>query len=477
MSFKPSKYQEQIFEHFKNSNSNAVIEAVAGSGKTTTLIEAMKLLNTNDVIFVAFNKHIADDIKKKAPKHIKVSTMHSFGLEQIKRVYKKAQIDPKKKQKLIKKLYKKIGLDLNQDTEYEENLSKLVDLFRQNLSTDLEECQLIALKHQITLDKDSKIIFDALFLINELNKNRDEIDFIDMIYIPAKEDIIIKEHELVLVDECQDLSTAQIALMQKMVKETGRFVAVGDRNQSIYGFGGADDESFEKLCSTDNTKILPLSISYRCSKAVVNCAKNLVPSIEYADNAPYGSVSHKGKLEDIDKGDFVLCRLNAPLVKLGLSLITEGKIATIKGMDIGSRVMKIMRGTKKIKPQHAIDTLWYKYHNMKNEVDTDDMNLLYFSDLIEAAEALSKGCSTIDDMETNISKLFSDAKTDGITLSTVHKSKGLEAKNVHIIYPEFMPLKIAKLEWEKQQEHNLHYVAITRAIENLSYIPKENMKK
>lgn len=476
MSFKPSKYQEKIFEHFRSSNSNAVIEAVAGSGKTTTLIEAMKLLKLDDVIFVAFNKHIADEMRKKVPTNIKVSTMHSFGLEQIKRVYKKAQIEPRKKQKLIKKLYKKLGLDINQDTEYEENLSKLVDLFRLTLTTNLVECQEVALKHQITFDKDSKIIFDALFIIDELNKIRDQIDFIDMIYIPAKEDIIIKEHELVLVDECQDLSTAQIALLRKMVKHGGRFIAVGDRNQSIYGFGGADDESFEKLCDSDNTVILPLSISYRCSRSVVKHAQRLVPSIEYADNAPEGSVTHNGKLNNVHKGDFVLCRLNAPLINLALSFITEGKIATIKGMDIGSRIIKLLKGTKRITPQNAIDALWYKFDNMKNEVDTDELNLLYFSDLIEAAEALSRGCKTIDDMEQNVSKLFNDAKTEGITLSTVHKAKGLEAENVHIIYPDSMPLKHAKLDWQKEQENNLHYVAITRAIQNLTYIPKEKIK-
>ena len=103
------------------------------------------------------------------------------------------------------------------------------------------------------------------------------------------------------------------------------------------------------------------------------------------------------------------------------------------------------------------------------------MNLLYLKDIIKSSEALSKGCNTIDDMEKRMARLFSDAKTDGITLLTVHKAKGLEAKNVHIISPITMPLKNAKLDWQIQQEHNLHYVAITRAMENLSYIPKNNI--
>ena len=95
MPFKPSQYQEAIFEHIKSSNQNAVIEAVAGSGKTTTLIESMKLLSNaqKDIIFIAFNKHIADEMRKKVPSGIEVKTMHAFGLEQIKKAYRGAELE------------------------------------------------------------------------------------------------------------------------------------------------------------------------------------------------------------------------------------------------------------------------------------------------------------------------------------------------------------------------------------------------
>jgi superfamily I DNA/RNA helicase len=475
MSFKPSKYQENIFEHFQNSNSNAVIEAVAGSGKTTTLVEAMKLLKLNDVIFVAFNKHIAEEMKKRVPSNVKVATMHSFGYEQLRNVYKKVKLDNNKKLMLLNNLSNKLELQKKQDRAiYIDNLLTLVDLFRQHLCFELEDCKFIANKHQIPYDADGTIILDALFFISEMNKIRDVIDFVDMIYIPAVEDIIIKEYQLVLVDECQDLSTAQIELLKKMVKQDGRIIAVGDRNQSIYGFGGADDESFDKLCNMENTKILPLSISYRCSKKVVQHAQEIVPTIEFSENAVEGSVTRMGRINDINKGDFVLCRLNAPLINLALKLISENKKATIKGIDISSRIMKLLKSTSKNNPKEAISVLWHRYEMMKNNIDDSiksELNMIYFEDLVNAATALSKDCTSLEQVNDKLSKLFNDDKSDDIVFSTVHKSKGLEANTIHIINPDTLPLRSLTMPWEKKQEQNLHYVAITRAKKNLSYIP------
>jgi superfamily I DNA/RNA helicase len=91
-------------------------------------------------------------------------------------------------------------------------------------------------------------------------------------------------------------------------------------------------------------------------------------------------------------------------------------------------------------------------------------------DMILATVSLAQGCKTIEDVHEKINKVFSDNTNAGIILSTAHKSKGLEANNIHIIKPQLMPLKHLDLAWEKIQEENLHYVAITRAKMNLFYI-------
>lgn len=472
--FKPSPYQEAIFEHIRTSKQNAVIEAVAGSGKTTTLIESLKICGTTDVIFVAFNKHIADELVPKVPKGVKVTTMHSFGFSQLKRAYPKIYLDNNKVRNTIKNNLSKLSLDFVDDkVEYISSLSSLVDLLRLNLCENKEEAFQIIQKHSLL--NTETLINDAFTIISALNRNRANLDFVDMIYIPAIEDIKINEYSLVMVDECQDLSKCQIKLLTKMTKLDGRILAVGDRNQAIYGFGGADSESFNTLCNMENTALLPLSISYRCSKEVIKRAQTIVPTIQFSETAYEGRVDDKGVLENIQDGDFVLCRTNAPLVSMALEMISEGKKAVVKGVDIGKRLVSNLKSTQQIYVEDAIKVLNKKLALLQKEMEDNFDNksklaIVNMQDMIDATISISKGCKTIDDVAEKIDKLFSDDTSSGIILSTAHKSKGLEADNIHIIKPHLMPLKSVTLDWEIEQEKNLHYVAITRAKKHLYYI-------
>jgi DNA helicase-2/ATP-dependent DNA helicase PcrA len=80
--FTPSKYQKDIFDFILKDDKNAVISAVAGSGKTTTLIKALEIIPDNkSVLFLAFNKSISNELKERVPKNksIDVKTVHGFG--------------------------------------------------------------------------------------------------------------------------------------------------------------------------------------------------------------------------------------------------------------------------------------------------------------------------------------------------------------------------------------------------------------
>ena len=78
--FKPSIYQEAIFDFIQNGTGNCVIDAVAGSGKTSTIVKALKMIPSDKkVIFVAFNKSIVNELISRVPKNVEVKTMHSFG--------------------------------------------------------------------------------------------------------------------------------------------------------------------------------------------------------------------------------------------------------------------------------------------------------------------------------------------------------------------------------------------------------------
>ena len=76
-----SKRQEAIFDAYENTRNNIVVSAGPGCAKTTVLVECCRRTPpTKRVLFMAFNKSIADELKTKVPERIDVNTIHSKGL-------------------------------------------------------------------------------------------------------------------------------------------------------------------------------------------------------------------------------------------------------------------------------------------------------------------------------------------------------------------------------------------------------------
>lgn len=524
MSFSPSVYQKKIYDFITDGNGNAVVSAVAGSGKTTTLLNALKLIPSNkQVLFLAFNKSIASELKERVPNvpNIHVKTVHGFGYSSLLQDYS-VDIFSGKYNKMLRDVFSFLetsNLDLltpynftSEDMKYiyemevnwkEEEIEnpqsylsrviQLCDLGRLNLiDTDnrdkgIDDLNIIADKHNVELVNGE--CFRAWNLIKLGMSFYSKMDFTDMIFLPIKFGVKVKQYDIVFIDECQDLNSCQRELMFKALKpNVGRFVAVGDPAQAIYGFAGADADSFKKLVATKNTIQLPLSVCYRCGKNIIDKAKKIISHIEAFEGAKDGEVKDDSKLADISDSDMVLCRQTYPLVRLCLKFLSEGRKARIMGGDIGSSLIKMIEDTKRKREEWTIDNMFNRLYADLEKVAKKIMrkeglsmpeakeNKTYATaeEKVKVVEMLSKGCDNPSDVIEKIQKLFSDDNKEGIILSTIHKSKGLEADNVFIIHPELMPSKYAEKDWEIEQEHNLMYVAYTRAKNVLGFISKNN---
>ena len=95
---KPSHYQEAIYDFVEHDVGNLVVEAAAGAGKTSTLLQILRLLPSDKkVLFCAFNKDIVKEITKKVPKditNVDIRTVHSLGFLMIQRNLKGEEIIP-----------------------------------------------------------------------------------------------------------------------------------------------------------------------------------------------------------------------------------------------------------------------------------------------------------------------------------------------------------------------------------------------
>lgn len=504
MDFKPSKYQQDIFDFIKYGYGNAVIEAMAGAGKSTSIIKCLDFIKADKkVLFLAFNNSIVDELSTKIKRDkTDIKTLHSLGHSILKYNFKdKYNLlidDLKYKKRMNRMLDSEPHYDLS-DKEYKKyknNILKLIDLGRFHLSKNIDSLNEIANKHNIVLIKDElEQVFELLkWGRNESIEQTSSIDFGDMLYLPNVLPVRTFKYDFIIVDEAQDLSNAQLQLFLKCFKQGGRFICVGDKNQCIYSFSGADFESFNKIKALPNTTLLPLSICYRCPTKVITMAQKFVPEIEARENAPEGYIKYNANIEDVKDGDMVICRNTLPLVKLYLQLIVDGKKAYVKGKDIGLNLIDIINNVDEdveelnynLENKGVFTELYSmlityieqlkKTYNIQEEdvYETQEFNNML--DSIECLEVASYGLEFKSQLLTRLKNIFEDKSTEGICLSTIHKAKGLESDNVFILNKNLLPSKFVKQDWEKEQERNLEYVAITRPKKMLGFIyDKDNM--
>lgn len=483
MALKFDKYKEAIFNFIENGSGNAVINAVAGSGKTFTITHALKLIPKNEkVLFIAFNKHIKEELSSKLSKmgitNVDVMTVHSYGSRALYGAYKSI-LDNDKVYKIVKDLYHTWNIPSDLENGYFGRVVRLVELAKLTLSETVAELTEIAYQHDIEIVNSE--VENALQVKKVSDTNIRVHDFNDMLYVPVKRKLNTKKFDWVFIDECQDLSVCAQELMKKAVARNGRFIAVGDPNQCIYGFAGADVNSFNKLKNIPNTVELPLSMTYRCSKVVTELAQKIVPEISPLPDAPLGSINNNGKLENIKSSDLILSRVNRPLVKLCLAFLSEGKKAFIKGRDIGKNIANMLKKTKKQDIGEALEALRFQREKMIKKMiyqkgitrgEAIETNAIQnFDDKVGAIEVLAGELISVKAVIDKIYQIFADEK-DGICLSSVHRAKGLEADRVFIVEPQTLPAPWAKQDWEMEQEKNIEYVAYTRAKKDLIFIPQ-----
>lgn len=473
--FVPSKYQEDIFTFVKGDNGNAVIEAVAGSGKTTTLVKALEYTDPKAKVgFIAFNKHIADELKDRAPSHVHVSTLHSLGYMNARNALGNSL---KVNEWKLYDLWDERIDPFTENNEIKPTAVKLVNLCKATLRVpNQENIDWLVDRYSIDVNGDLDKIYDLTQKLYHVSVNEKEtLDYTDMVFWTAQGEFPVTQFDVLFTDESQDFGVMDAQAVLHSVKPNGRVIGVGDRNQSLYGFRGADVDAIPNLISSLNATVLPLSISYRCHKGAIRLAQQLVPQIEWREDAPEGIVKGLDALPNCIPGDMILCRINAPLVAPCFDLIRRGIKASIRGRDIGNGLVQMLKRGEKMAQSSMISNVmgtlsqYVARETVKLRRARKEVRASSLEDSLETLIALSDNCSTVADVRRKIQQVFSDDKAS-VVFSSVHRAKGLEAKRVFILRPDLMPFPKAEQAWELQQERNVKYVALTRPKEELYFV-------
>lgn len=491
-----SKYQKAFFDRIEKSNKvAAVLRAVPGSGKTTTLIEGSKRCKARRKIFLAYSKSVVADLRKKLPKSVDVRTVHSLGNYALWNYLgkQKLEVDKKKYDHICREIVGELiqsGKIQPDRSEYGNNgkivreLELLARYARVTLADFRDAAMLKRMIAHFGLEVPNReILIPELPKVLErgmtIAKQKRVIDNTDQIWLPSNRawDVEMFQYNAVFVDEAQDLSEAAIALIERISLDASIICFAGDQNQSIMAFSGARSNSLGQIVKRFNAVEMPLPICYRSDKAIVEEARKFAPDMQAAPGAA------EGKVEDIlmrsvpdilQTGDFVTCRTVAPLVKLCLQLIARGKRATVVGENVESFLIEILndlselRGFRLEKFNHCLEE--YKEYKIASlqEQRLSARVVEEYRDKLEAArecymKLIRSGATTLSELKQKIKLLFSDDKAD-IKLFTIHKIKGLEAPRVIVLEYDKLPLTWeGQKEWEEEQERNAEFVAISRA--------------
>lgn len=513
MSKQWSKYQQDIFNAVATTTDNLAVNAVAGSGKTTTIVEAAKRIpGGRRILFLAFNKHIVNELQGRLPKTVDCSTIHSLGYKACAKGYTgngKLQVDEHKYNDLVDTLVSSMrNVPPGVHGVFVKTVVGLVNMSRLTL-TDLSDAEAVdaMIAHYDMaadlLDAANDMEMSLDWLIGEaidtaklartkgdaMYKNRGVVDFTDMIYLPSAYSLPVWRYDVVMVDEAQDMSRAQLELVLRAAGANGRIIAVGDPRQAIQGFAGADNRSFDNIVARARARVMPLSVCYRCPVTHLDLAREIVPTIEAAPGALPGTVTNidMARFASMPRsGDLIVCRVNAPLIGAALRLIAKGIQARVRGRNIGAQIAKLGKDASKVEIDPTIEAQGWRTAFAKR-LDTFvqirvDMLLQKkhtenaIEGLQDAAECLTvylEANPTITSLEalvSGIEGLFADEGA-AVWLSSIHRAKGLEADRVFVLRPDKMALTWkGMLPWQAEQEQNLRYVGLTRAKKDLYFV-------
>lgn len=496
-----SPQQETLFNWAASGRGSAVLVAVAGSGKTSTIKELCRRLpRAQYIVYIAFNKRVVDDVKQALPEHVRVFTFNGAGFSTwLRHLGKQAKVEVSVNK--TRDIMRAILLPDELET-FGNILPKLVALGKG--AGIVPECTKARNPKLIALTRDSDEVWQALMehydvdtddqlgaialarkvLDHSIAVGNTVIDFDDQLYLPIIHGARFFQNDWVLVDESQDVNKLQRAMLKRMLRPGGRLLAVGDPAQAIYGFRGADTTSISSIKREFGAVELPLTFSFRCPKAVVREAQQYVSHIQTTESAPEGEVLFLDKTSPTDFGpaDAILCRNSAPLVDMAFKLMRNRVACKVLGRELGVGLENLI---KKMKAK-GVDNLMLRLseYNLresakfiaKGEEQKADALADRIATVVAFVENLPETNRTIPALLESISSLFTDNGAGMLTLCTVHKSKGGEWNKVFILDAFLMPSKYARQEWQQEQERNLQYVAVTRAKQTLCYMETEGFR-
>ncbi|WP_406585123.1 UvrD-helicase domain-containing protein [Deinococcus aetherius] len=474
----------------RETERHLVLRATAGSGKTTTLTEAAWHLDiTRPVVYFAYNKHSVTDVGPRLPPRVWASTLHAYGLRVLSRERNASlDVDEDKSLRLAGLLYAGERVE----RRVLRAAARAWDAAReQALDGGAHEDDLVALAlaAEWPAEQGLSALRRVLHGMKRLSLHDWQAggrpDFTDFLWLPLELGCAEGTLGVALVDEAQDLTPLRQRFVTHLLglsgdsRRAGRLIAVGDPEQAIYTYAGADPQGLWRLAERLSAQELPLSVSFRCPVSHVQLARNASTFIQAAPQARLGTVEHlAADTATYTRGDVILSRLNAPLVRAALLLMTRNVSVNIRGRDLAIRLETAAQDAfplpfTKDEIKDLVNVVYEKRATplVKKAKEGDLAAKKALGELKDLCACLrllalravnvAGGMANVTDVMDVLRGLYHEDAD--VLLSTVHRAKGLEWERVTLLYPELMPSP----HGDPEEERCVLFVALTRSKDTL----------
>lgn len=476
--------QRAFIEMVRDTGHHIFLRATAGAGKTTTLVEAAYHLPQRGVFF-AYNKHAVTDLQSRLPSRMRARTLHAHGIMLL-RQHAQTDVAPMEdKSRMVATL---VG-----ERRASYAAARAWSMAREEGLRTLDEDDAAYIATAAEWPGEASTLLDLIPQMHAVGQQLWEeqrlADFTDFLWLPVTNGYGAASVSLGLVDEAQDLTPLRQHFLLHLLglpesASPGRLIFVGDPDQAIYKYAGADPLALDRLKIQVQAQELPLSVSFRCPQAVVAYAQVHSAFIQPAPEAKQGRIEHVSAEEvAFGRGEVVLCRTNAPLIRLALQLMMRGQSFSMVGRDLEKRlgeglvailpatgtyrnddVTKLVRGYYLPRAAPLQERIRQGDRPAKRGL-TDLLDLSRCLRFLAWVVSRKQGVGTLGETQALLAALCREQMDADVVLSSVHRAKGKEWPRVTILYPEMMPL----LSGEAEEETAVQFVAITRAQEVLRF--------
>lgn len=472
--------------YLRATNKAAFLKTVRLSDEQLHILDWIKehipVDDATTMIGMSYNKDAALQLNSRTHRTVECRSHHGWGYKILQKKYGYLKINSQRTNVIIESV---TGIPLAKNKEKYQWL--VASRFLEKLKDELldptpENLQRLADKYEdlaaFKVDSDTSSKIQKLIGPSKTPMRSVGIEYIDQIWLAL---FLLKKplYDIAIVDEAQDQSPARHQLAELIAKHK---IYVGDGNQSINAFSGADPYSIEKIrYSVD--KVLDLKTSFRCPPNVIDKLNRLKPESRLKGlpkpngeekriklNAVCETIETKHEAGETYKTHLMICRYNAPLIKLARRLLQNNIPCRILGDRLIDSLIRIIDTRKAVN----VEDLEEKLNKYQDQLTRNSKPYIQeqVKDKIDCIRLVLESSSTIDEAIQTLRSLLKSTADDHIRLATIHKSKGLEAHNVWIAFP---PIESPRAGTKEQidQETNVRYVAESRTSCNTYWIVED----